>query len=166
MKYKPSIPILLIALLIPSIVFAQQYRVVKVSDGDSITVIDDGRRHRVRMVGIDAPERGYKNRPAQPFSNKSKKYLAELTLNKMVEIKSYGLDRYDRILGLIFVDGININLRMVEAGLAEVYQGRKPKSFDTYLFERAEYLAKRDKRNIWTLGDNYISPRQWRKMYR
>jgi endonuclease YncB( thermonuclease family) len=59
----------------------------------------------------------------QPFSQKSKKYLAGLVLNKVVDIKDYGTHRYGRTLGVVYVDGVNINLEMVKAGLAEIYRG-------------------------------------------
>ena len=55
---------------------------------------------------------------------KSTKYLANLVLNKSVEVKSYGTDRYGRTLGVVFVGGKNVNLEIVKAGLAEVYRGR------------------------------------------
>jgi endonuclease YncB( thermonuclease family) len=51
-------------------------------------------------------------------------------LNKSVDVKSFGTDRYDRTLGVVFVKGININLEMVKAGLAEVYRGRPAKGMD------------------------------------
>jgi len=74
---------------------------------------------RVRLVGVDAPETSKgKNKPGQPFSQQSKQYLAKLVLNKTVEIKSYGHDRYNRVLGVIFVDGKNVNLELVKAGVS------------------------------------------------
>jgi endonuclease YncB( thermonuclease family) len=89
-----------------------------------------------------------------------------LILNKTVEVKGYGLDRYHRILGVIFLDGKNINLEMIRAGLAEVYRGKPPHGLDMEPFQKAETLAEHAKKGIWSLGDKYVSPREWRKAQR
>ncbi len=52
-----------------------------------------------------------------------------MVLYKTVDIKGYGLDRYGRILGVVFVDGKNVNLELVKSGLAEVYRGKPPKEW-------------------------------------
>jgi len=118
-------------------------------------------------VGIDAPEISQnKGQPSQPYSQKSKKYLAGLILNKTVEVKGYGLDRYHRILGVIFFDGKNINLEMIRVGLAEVYRGKPPHGLDMEPFQKAEIQAKQANNGIWSLGDKYVSPREWRKAQR
>ena len=87
-------------------------------------------------------------------------------MNKVVEIKYYGLDRYYRVLGVIFLEDKNINLEMIRAGLAEVYQGKPPKGFDSKPYFQAETEAKKTQRGMWSLGDKYISPKEWRKMHR
>lgn len=87
-------------------------------------------------------------------------------MNKVVEIKGCGLDRYNRILGVIFLEGKNINLEMVKAGLAEVYRGKLPKGFDSTPCLKAEAEAREAKRGMWSQGDKYISPKEWRKMHR
>jgi len=122
---------------------------------------------KVRLAGIDTPETSKSKRdPGQPFSQHAKKYLAGLILNKAVEIKYYGLDRYHRVLGVIFIEGKNINLDMVRAGLAEVYRGKPPKGFDSTPYLQVETEAREAKSGMWSLGDKYISPREWRKMHR
>jgi len=121
----------------------------------------------IRLVGIDAPETSKKkNQPGQPFSRKSTKYYTSLVLNKSVEVKSYGTDRYGRTLGVVFVDGKDMNLEMVKAGLAEVYRGKPAGGFDLELYWNAEDKAKKTGIGMWSLGDKYISPREWRRMHR
>lgn len=123
--------------------WAGQFKVTRVTDGDTIKVTSNGSKVTVRLVGIDAPETSKKkNQPGQPFSRKSTKYLANLVLNKSVEVKSYGTDRYDRILGVVFVDGKNVNLEMVKAGLAEVYRGKPAGELDLEPYWQAETAAK------------------------
>ncbi len=154
-------------LILPTASFAGQFKVNRVIDGDSIKAVGHDIEIKVRLVGIDAPERGRKkNDPGQPFSTKATKFLAGLVLNKTVEIKGYGLDRYNRVLGVVFVNGTNVNLEMVKAGLAEVYRGKHPRLLNAKIYREAESEAKKAKRGLWALGDKYISPKEWRKMRR
>ena len=157
---------LLLLLVTQSTVFAALYEVIRVADGDTITILRQGDKVRVRLVGIDAPETSKSKRdPGQPFSQKSKQHLAGLVLNKQVFVKSYGQDRYGRILGEVFLGDTNINLEMVKAGLAEMYRGRAAKGLDTGKYRRAEEAARREGRNIWSLGDRYVSPKAWRRRH-
>ena len=102
--------------------------------------------------------------PGQPFSQQSTKHLAGLVLNKIVDIKSHGPDRYGRTLGEVFLDGNNINLEMVKSGLAEVYRGTPAKGQNMEPYWKAEEEAKRAGKGMWVLGDKYVSPREWRRM--
>ncbi len=146
---------------------AGQFRVARVTDGDTVKVTNNDVKITIRLVGIDAPETSKKkNQPGQPFSRKSTKYLASLVLKKSVEVKSYGTDRYGRTLGVVFVSGKNVNLEMVKAGLAEVYRGRPAKGLDVKPYWNAETEAKKAGIGMWSLGDKYISPKEWRRMHR
>jgi endonuclease YncB( thermonuclease family) len=87
-----------------------------------------------------------------------------MVLNRTVDLKSYGNDRYGRVLGMVFVDGNNVNLEMVKAGLAEVYRGTAAKGQDTDPFWKAEEDARRAGRGMWQLGSKYVSPREWRRL--
>lgn len=156
--------IVLILLVIPAISFAGQYTATRVTDGDTIKVSGDGSKITIRLVGIDAPETSKKkNEPGQPFSQKSTKYLAGLVLNKTVDVKSYGTGRYGRTLGVVFVNGIDVNLEMVKAGLAEVYRGPPAKGLNLEPYWKAEKEARDVGRGMWSLGDQYVSPREWRR---
>ncbi len=164
----PVFALLIIFLLtFPTLSLAGQFKVTRVYDGDTIKAEGCDIEINVRLVGIDAPETSKKKgQPGQPYSQQAKKYLASLVLNKTVDIKGYGLDRYNRILGVIYLDNQNVNLEMVKAGLAEVYRGKPPKGFDTVPYLEAEKRAREAKTGMWSLGDKYISPKDWRKMLR
>lgn len=84
--------------------------VTKIIDGD--TVIIEG--VSVRLLGMDADERGY------PCYKQAKQRIEELILNKEVELETDGenKDQYGRYLRYIFLNGKNINLQLVEEGLA------------------------------------------------
>jgi micrococcal nuclease len=108
-----SFLVLLTWLLLAStgICIAGEYQVSRVLDGDTIVVVQGSGKLIIRLVGIDAPEISHKKyEPGQPFGQQSTKYLAGLVLNKVVDVKSYGPDRYGRTLGEVFLDDKNINL--------------------------------------------------------
>ena len=114
-----------------TLAYAGQFKVVRVYDGDTVKAIGLDIEIKVRLIGIDAPETSKKKgQPGQPYSQTAKEYLAGLVLNKVVDVKGYGTGPYNRILGVISLDCQNINLKLVESGLAEVYQGKPPKGFD------------------------------------
>jgi micrococcal nuclease len=148
------------------ICIAGEYQVNRVVDGDTIIVKKGATKLTIRLVGIDAPEVSHaKNEPGQPFSQQSTKHLAGLVLNKTVDVKSHGPDRYGRTLGEVFLDGNNINLEMVKSGLAEVYRGTPAKGQDMEPYWKAEEEARRIGKGMWVLGDKYVSPREWRKTH-
>jgi endonuclease YncB( thermonuclease family) len=91
-------------LIYPSIVLAGFVEgiVVSVADGDTITVLDSDKvQHRVRIAGIDAPEKG------QPFGNASRKRMSELVARKEVRVEFDKYDRYGRIVGKVWVTPID-----------------------------------------------------------
>ena len=66
-------------------------------------------------------------------------------------------------LSTIIIGKTNVNLELVRNGYAEVYRGKPAKGFDSDPYWRAEAQAKSDQLNIWSLGDDYVSPRNWRR---
>ena len=168
-RIKIILPIIgVILLLCTSSVLAAKYLVVRIIDGDTIKVLKMGNKISVRLVGIDAPEtskRITKNKgiKGQPFSKESKNYLSSLVFDKYVDIKSYGQDQYGQTLGVISYGMTNVNLKMIKAGLAEVFRGKMPTGFDPEPYWKAEQEARRKKVGVWIQGDKYISPRDWRR---
>ena len=161
-----SLFLIIVILILPGTVYSGQFECTRVTDGDTITVTQNGFKSTIRLVGIDAPEKSHgKHQPGQPFSQASTKYLASLVLNKDVDIKSYGTDRYGRTLGVVYCNGRNVNLDMVKAGLAEVYRGKPAPGFDNAPYEKAENEARMAGIGMWSLGDKYVSPSEWRKTH-
>ena len=150
-QLKITLSLILLLLLLPTLSLAGQFKVTRVYDGDTIKAEGHDIEIKVRLVGIDAPETSSKNRdPGQPYSEQAKKHLAGLVLNKTVDIKGYGLNRNNQILGVVYLDGRNINLEMIKAGLAEVYTGKLPKGFDAQLYRQAEAKAREAKVEMWS----------------
>jgi micrococcal nuclease len=90
--------------------------------------------------------------------------LAKFALNHSADVRSYGADQYGRILGEVFVDGNNVNLEMVIAGLAEVYRGTPAPGQNLDPYWKSEEEARKAGRGMWQLGEKYVSPRKWRRM--
>ena len=124
---------------------------------------------RVRLLGIDVPEpsrrdpRGRLMSPGQPYSDEAMAYLPRLVQNRHVRVEIYGVDPHHRFLGTIFLAGQNLNLALVEAGLAEVFRGPGPWNPYYHAYEAAETAAHAAKRGMWALGDQYESPHDYRR---
>ena len=108
----------------------------------------------VSLAGIDSPQssRAKKDSDHQ-YSRRAKTYLTELVLNQLVEIKGYGLDQHDHVLGVIFLEGKNINIEMIRAGLARVSREKLPKGLDTGAYRAVEKEARKAELGIWSLGE-------------
>jgi len=163
--FKLASVLALLSLLFVSPLYAGPLKISRVTDGDTIQIRDSSAEKTIRLVGIDAPELSHKKRePSQPYAQTATKHLAGLVLNKMVEIKGYGQDRYGRTLAVVFLGGKNVNLEMVKAGYAEVYRGTPAPGFDTAPYWKAEAEARAAKKGMWAQGEKYVSPRQWRNV--
>jgi len=126
--------------------------VSKVIDGDTIIILMQGNiQERIRLADIDAPETG------QDFSEKSRLYLSALIAGKTVEIEYKERDMYGRILGTVYVDGINVNEEMVKSGLAWNYYYSRNKRM-----AELEAQAKNEKKNIFSVP-NPIQPYDYRR---
>lgn len=137
-------------------------QVVGVTDGDTITVLDDQHiQHKIRLAGIDAPEK------AQAFGQRSKEHLASLVFGRRVLIEAEKQDRYKRTVGKVVIDGRDANLAMVVAGLAwhyKKYQGEQSSS-DRLLYSDAERGAREVRRGLWQDADP-TAPWDWRQSKR
>ena len=126
-RYRPfhisSTVLLLVTLLIPMAALADgppwSGSVVGISDGDTITVMHNGKDERIRLYGIDPPEKG------QDFGQKAKAFTAGMMAGKVVTVVPMDTDRYGRTVGLVYVGaeatGQSVNEALVSSGLAWVY---------------------------------------------
>ncbi|MBK9307962.1 MAG: thermonuclease family protein [Nitrospira sp.] len=109
---------ILVLVLIPSVGGATSFsgEVVSVVDGDTFDVEHEQVIERIRLHGIDAPEKG------QEFSRRSRQFLETLTMKQRVTVEAKGHDKYARTIGDVFLpDGRNISNELVTAGLAWWY---------------------------------------------
>lgn len=120
--------------------------VIRVSDGDTIWVQElpsrnpgGNRKYKIRLERIDAPETG------QPFGEESKQHLKKLIATKKVVVRYETEDQYGRILGIVYLDGVDINLQMVADGFAWHYS-----HFDkSSEYIEAESRARAARRGLW-----------------
>lgn len=132
--------------------------VVGVHDGDTITVLDaDKRQHKIRLAGIDAPE------SKQSFGTRSKQHLSDLVFNKPVTVQWSKRDRYDRIVGVVIVNGGDVNLEQVRAGMAWWYRqyAKEQPAGSRQSYEIAENDARTKEQGLWS-DSNPIPPWEWR----
>lgn len=121
-------------------------RVVGVSDGDTLTVLNSSNQQfKIRLSGIDAPEK------RQPFGSRAKDSLREMVFNKQVVVESSKQDRYGRKVGKVRQDGMDVNLEQVKKGMAWHYTAyaKEQTSGDRETYANAEAEAKAQRRGLW-----------------
>lgn len=133
-------------------------RVVGVTDGDTISVVaEENRQFKVRLAGIDAPEK------KQPFGQKSKAMLAEKIYGKQVVVEWNKRDRYQRIVGKVVADGSDVGLSLISSGLAWHYKKYESEQTqeDRRRYSDAEVLARSNRLGVWS-EENPTPPWVWR----
>ncbi len=149
-------------LLIPAIVLAKdpiriiEGIVTKVTDGDTINVSDDqGTKVKVRLYGIDAPETkksnkktGHVSKPGQPYGEEAWKALESKVYRKRVKLEAMDIDRYKRLVSLVWLGSRNINREMVIEGYAWAYKQYLDRPYKSD-FIRAEAEARQKSLVLW-----------------
>src|SRR5712692_10835795 len=134
-------------------------RVVAIADGDTITILDSANtQHRIRLAGIDAPE------THQTFGEQSRLSLSGMIFGKDVSVSYQKIDQYGRIVGKIVLDGKDVNLEQVKAGMAWHYKFYEDEQTpeDRELYAKAEAEARAARRGLWQ-DPNPTEPYQFRK---
>jgi len=98
-SYYSRLILLLLLLSIPATCFSWPAKVVSVADGDTITVLHNDQHQEIRLYGIDCPEKG------QSHGQQAKALTSALVTGWNVEVEQKDIDRYDRVVGLVKVDG-------------------------------------------------------------
>ncbi len=149
-----ALPLFLGIALVASQALAADFtgRVVGVSDGDTITVMHNGKGERIRLHGIDCPEK------RQAFGNRAKQFTSKLAFGKTVTVQVVDRDRYGRTVGVVLLpDGRSLNHELVRAGLAWMYRRYSNDQSLSDLEEEARVA----RRGLW-VDTNPIPPWEWR----
>ena len=151
----------LLSLLFPILLFTPSVeaafpftgKVVAVLDGDTVEVLHDGKAERIRLNGVDCPEK------KQAFGQKAKQFTSSLVFGKTVVVVPSEKDRYKRTVGDVFLpDGVNVSYELVKAGLGWWYR----KYSDDVILAGLELQAQLERRGLWT-DPSPIPPWEWRK---
>jgi endonuclease YncB( thermonuclease family) len=146
----------LLSILLASAALAADFsgRVVRVLDGDTIEVLHNHHAERIRLNGIDCPEKG------QPYGTRAKQAASALLFGKQVTLRTYGKDKYGRTLAdVLLPDGRNVNHALVWDGWCWWYRKYEPS--DTKL-EMLEAVARAERRGLWA-DPKPVPPWEWRK---
>lgn len=121
-------------------------RVVHVSDEDTIVVELQGRQERVRLIGVDAPEKAQRH-----WGPRARAFTEALVLGKMVklELDVQERDKYGRLLAYLYVDGTFVNLELLKSGHA-VLLTIPPNVKHVEEFRQAQVEAREKGVGIWS----------------
>lgn len=117
-------------------------KVVGVSDGDTIKVLRNGEQVKIRLYGIDTPEK------KQAFGQVAKRYTADFVAGKVVSVEPIDKDRYGRTVALVSANGISLNKELVQNGFAWVYGQYCKKEFCTE-WKELEGQARSNRKGLW-----------------
>lgn len=140
--------------------------VIRVLDGDTLEVLltagrlpsagalHNGKTQRIRLFGIDCPEKG------QPFGDSAKDATSILSFALEVTLQSHGKDKYGRVLAdVLLADGTNVNHELVKNGWCRWYQKYAP---DDTTLEKLETEAREASRGLW-IDPESVPPWEWYK---
>jgi micrococcal nuclease len=153
-----SIVLLLLAIMFTQVTFAEtiEGKVIRVTDGDTITILREKTQYKIRFAGIDAPE------SSQAYGNKSKLALGDYLKGKAVRVETTEKDRYGRNIGFVYANNSNVNNWMVQNGWAWHYkQYSKDQKLSTL-----EIAARKQKLGLWADSSNPIAPWEYRSLKR
>nr|WP_298419658.1 thermonuclease family protein [Hylemonella sp.] len=139
--------LLLACLCPPALSATYTGRVVAISDGDTLTVLDaKQRQHKIRLAGIDAPEK------RQAWGQRAQQFLGERVFQRVVRVEVSKTDRYGREIGKVLLDGDDINLELVRAGLAWHYRAyeREQPADEREQYAEAEQRARERRQGLWS----------------
>jgi endonuclease YncB( thermonuclease family) len=147
-----------LALLATTPALAEDLRgkVVAIADGDTLTLLTPEKRQvRVRLYGIDAPER------RQPWGTRARQALADLAFRQNARVVVMDTDRYGRAVGRVYVGPVDVSAEMVRQGMAWVYAryNRDP------VLPRLETEARAAQRGLWR-DPSPAPPWEWRRRER
>jgi micrococcal nuclease len=128
-------------------------KAISISDGDTFKLLMEGDETiRVRLHGVDAPEKG------QDYGTQAKQLLSDLIFSKNVAVIQKSKDRYGRIVGIVYADGVNVNEELLADGMVWHYT-TYDKNENWAALQRE---ARVNKRGLWS-KPYPTPPWQWRK---
>lgn len=131
---------------------ADDFRVIRVVDGDTIVVAIDHAPHTIRLIGINTPETVKPNSPVECFGPEASKRTKELLTDKIVRLEADpsqdNEDKYHRQLRFVFLGNENVNESLVRDGYAHEYTYKHPYAYQAE-FRADQKAAKKNKLGLW-----------------
>ena len=129
-------------------------KVISVSDGDTITVLSGHRRVRIRLHGVDSPER------RQPYGRQTRKFTSEMVLGEKVKLRILVFDRLGQAIARVYIRQKCLNDELLRAGMSwhnrQVYRNRR--------LAALEHGAQKARRGLWA-APNPTPPWVWRRRH-
>ena len=157
-RFLSILPLLLTGLCAPACAEIIAGRVVGVTDGDTLTLLDTSNQtHKIRLAGIDAPEKN------QDFGQKAKASLSELAYGRAGTASCQKKDRYRRDVCVVKVNGKDVGLEQIRTGLAWWYRqyASEQTRQERVDYEKAEQDAKNRGLGLWR-SNAPMPPWEWR----
>ena len=129
-------------------------KVTYVSDGDTIHIVSNNQKYKIRFYGIDTPEK------SQSFGLEAKEFTHNKIFGKIVEVEIKDTDRYGRKVGIVHYDkGKDLNFELVQNGYAWWYEQY---ARNDQQLKMAQDYAERNKLGLWAQS-NPVAPWNYRK---
>lgn len=155
--YRRTALAILIFCVFPPLAHAGEWsgKCVGVSDGDTITVLKDGKAVKIRVYGVDCPENG------QDFGARAKSFTSGMVYGKTVTVKHIDTDRYKRVVGTVHVDGKSLSRELIAHGYGWVYT-KYCTIPECEEWRQLEVVARENRLGLWE-HPNPVPPWEWRK---
>lgn len=120
-------------------------KVIEVQDGDEITIFNLNRPVRIKLIGIDAPEK------EQPFGAVARQHLFDLVFDKTVAVEYSGIGEQSRLIGRVTLNDADINAQMIRDGAAWFDPKNQTRLTETQrqVYLQCEQAARSEKRGLW-----------------
>ena len=126
-------------------------KVIEINDGDEITIFNMNRPVRIRLIGIDAPERN------QLFGDIARQHLSDLVYDKVVVAEYSGISGDNSLIGRVLLNDVDISAQMLRDGAAWFYSRATLSDSQRDLYFQSEQAARKEHRGLWQ-SEGAIAP--------
>ena len=126
-------------------------KVIEINDGDEITIFSMNRPVRIRLIGIDAPERN------QPFGDIARQHLSDLVNDKVVVAEYSGISGDNSLIGRVLLNDVDISAQMLRDGAAWFDSRARLSDSQRDIYSQSEQAARKERRGLWQ-SEGAIAP--------
>jgi len=128
-------------------------KVIEINDGDEITIFNMNRPVRIRLIGMDAPERN------QPFGDIARQHLSDLVYDKQVLVEYSGIGEHSSLIGRVLLNDLDISAQMIRDGAAwfDAINGDRLDATNRDIYQQSELAARSERRGLWQEA-NAVAP--------